>query len=112
MSISYHDMIMVGILGIVILIILWSLERRNKNSRSKINLDDLLIGDDGRASKAAFVMHGSFVVTSWVIIYQALNKSLSDLTFAAYVGAWVVPAVAKLIKGTGTNDDGNTPKTQ
>lgn len=111
MSISYHDMVMLGILGIVILIILWLLERRNKDKKSKINLDDLLVGDDGRASKAAFVMFGSFVVTSWVIIFQMLNKTLTDLTFAAYLTAWVVPAVAKLLKGTGTNDDGNKPKT-
>ena len=100
MNISRHDAIMVAALAIAILCILWSLERRNKDKKSRINLDDLLIGDDGKASKAAFVMHGSFVVTSWIVIYQTLNKTLSDLTFAAYVGAWVVPAVSRIIKGT------------
>lgn len=100
MNISYHDAIMVGVLGVVLLCILWSLERRSKDKKSRINLDDLLIGDDGKASKAAFVMHGSFVVTSWIVIYQTLNKSISDITFAAYVGAWVVPAVSRIIKGT------------
>lgn len=105
MSISYHDMVMVGVLGIVILLILWSIERRNKNPHSKINLDDLLVGDDGKASKAAFVMFGSFVVTSWVIIFQMLNKTLTDLTYAAYLTTWVAPTVAKLIKGT-TKTDG------
>lgn len=105
MNITYHDMVMAGILGIILLLILWGLERRNKNSHSKINLDDLLIGDDGKASKAAFVMHGSFIVTSWVIVYQALNKTLTDLTFGAYLAAWVTPTVARLIKGA-TKPDG------
>jgi hypothetical protein len=99
MNITYHDMVMVCALAIVILIILWSLERRNKNHGSKINLDDLLLGDDGKASKAAFVMHGSFVVTTWVIVYETLNKALTDFTFGLYCASWVAPAVTKLIGG-------------
>ena len=99
MNVSLHDGVMGGILGIVILLIVWVLERRSKNAVSKINLDDLLIGDDGKISKAAFVMHGSFVVTSWVMVYQTLNKTLTDASFGLYVAAWVAPTVTKLIKG-------------
>jgi hypothetical protein len=94
---------MLAILAVVLLGAAWTLERRNKSHTSKINLDDLLIGDDGKASKAAFVMHGSFLVTTWVIVYQTLNKSLTDLTFGAYLTAWVIPAVTKLIKGVSPN---------
>lgn len=112
MSISYHDMVMLAILGVVILIILWSLERRNKDKKSKINLDDLLVGDDGKASKAAFVMHGSFVLTSWVVIYQTLNKTLTDMTFGLYVASWVAPTVTKLIKGSSPNASSETTITQ
>lgn len=101
--ITRHEVILVAILGLVILVILWSLERRNKNTASHIHLDDLLLGPDGKASKAAFVMGGSFVVTTWVIIFETLNRSLSDTIFAAYCGFWVVPAVTALIKGPPNN---------
>jgi len=53
-------------------------------------------------------MGGSFIVTSWIVIFQTLNKTLSDLTFAAYVGAWVVPAVTVLIKGPSPNATSET----
>jgi hypothetical protein len=103
MTFVVHEWVMGAILVLAIIAILWGLERRDKNIASKIHLDDLLIGTDGKASKAAFVMGGSFVVTSWIVIFQTLNKSLSDLTFAAYIGAWVVPAVTALIKGDSRN---------
>lgn len=103
-----HEWVMMAILAFAILAILWVLERRNKSATSKIHLDDLLIGTDGKASKAAFVMGGSFIVTSWIVIFQTLNKTLSDLTFAAYIGAWVVPAVTALIKGPSPNATSET----
>jgi hypothetical protein len=96
---SRHEAVMLGTLAVAIIVILWVLERRNKNSKSPINLDDLIIGDDGKVSKAAFVMFGSFVVTSWVVVFQVLNKTLTDTTFSAYVLAWVAPVVTKLIRG-------------
>jgi hypothetical protein len=103
-----HEIVMIGVLAISIVAILWLLERRNKSAASKIHLDDLLIGQDGKASKAAFVMGGSFIVTTWVIIFQTLNKTLTDTTFAAYVGAWVLPAVTALIKGGSPNATSET----
>ena len=109
---TQHEWIMIGVLGFVILGILWSLERRNKDRASRIHLDDLLIGTDGKVSKAAFVMHGSFVVTTWIVVFQTLNKTLTDTTFAAYVGVWVVPAVTALVKGPSPNATSETTITQ
>jgi hypothetical protein len=112
MSISWHDALMLAILALVLLLVVRSIDRRNKSQASKLNLDDLLLGSDGKASKAAFVMGGSFLVTSWIVIFQTLNKTLSDLTFAAYVGAWVVPAVTVLIKGSqNSNSETTIPPT-
>jgi hypothetical protein len=106
-NVSYHDIVMAGTLGIILLLLGWLLERRNNDTKSKINLDELLIGDDGKMSKAALVMFGSFVVTSWVIVYQSLMKTLTDITYAAYLTAWVAPAVARIIKSGPTG--GQTP---
>jgi hypothetical protein len=74
------------------------LQRRNRSAASKIALDDLLLGDDGRISKAAAVMMASLFVTSWVIVYQTITHQLTDTGFAAYLAAWVAPSVAKIIK--------------
>lgn len=106
-----HDHVMLAILAVVALCILWSLHRRSISRSSRISLDDLLIGDDGKLSKAAAVMNGSFLVTSWVVVFQTVNKTLSDITFAAYVGAWVVPAVTKLIKGPSPPIPGTSTET-
>jgi hypothetical protein len=94
-----HEIGMTGVLGVGLILILWGLHRRSKSAMSKISLDDLLIGEDGKISKAAAVMTGSFVLTSWVVVFQTLNKSLSDATFGLYIGTWVVPVVTKLLKG-------------
>lgn len=97
MNLDGHELVLVGVLLLIVLFILRSLEIRSKSRQSQFFVDDLLIGPDGKASKAAIVMFGSFVLTSWVIIFQTLSKTLTDLTFAAYVTAWVVPAVTNAI---------------
>lgn len=111
-DLGHHEMAMLAALAIALLVIVWSLERRSKNAASRIQLDDLLIGADGKASKAAFVMGGSFIVTSWVVVYQAMNRTLSDITFAAYVAAWIVPTVTALIKGPSPVETSETTITQ
>lgn len=88
---------MAAILAIAVLLVFWGLERRNRNAGSAINLDDLLIGDDGKISKAAAVMMGSFALTTWVMIYLTLESKLTEGYFAAYLAGWVAPAVTKLI---------------
>ena len=55
----------------------------------------------GKVSKAAAVLMGSFGVTSWVVVFQTINKTLTDLTFSAYIAGLGGPDVAKLIKGNG-----------
>lgn len=97
MNFGRHGMILV--LALAVLLIMWALERRNKNAHSNISLDDLLIGDDGKMSKAAAVMFGSFALTTWVVVYLTINDKLTDLIFGAYLAAWVAPSVTKLIKG-------------
>jgi hypothetical protein len=105
LNIGAHEWVLACILLLVVLLILRALYHRSKDRHSKFYLDDLLIGDDDRASKPAIVMFGSFVLTSWVVVFQTLNKTLTDLTFAAYVSAWVVPAVARILTPQKTNGD-------
>jgi hypothetical protein len=83
-----------GLIGIFI-----SLRRQNKKRGNSYEIADLLIGGDGKASKAAHVMFGAFFLTSWAVVYLALTGKLTDVMFAAYLAAWVSPAVTKLIVG-------------
>ena len=90
---------MILVLALAVLMIMWALERRNKSAASRISLDDLLIGDDGKMSKASAVMFGSFALTTWVVVYLTINDKLTEFIFGAYVAAWVAPAVTNILKG-------------
>lgn len=87
---------------LVALLILRSLLVKSRDDDDPINLDDLLLerGPDGtkQISKIAAVMFAAFVVTSWVLIYQTLNGTLSDALYGAYLAAWVAPMVTAIIK--------------
>lgn len=86
-------------LALIILLIAWLLIRRHRTATSPLNFDDLLIGDDGKISKAATVMFGSFAFTTWLMGYLAFSGKMDATYFAAYLAAWVAPAVTKLIVG-------------
>lgn len=92
---------MILILALVVLLIAWAIERRSRSDKSLISLDDLLIGDDGKMSKPAAVMFGSFALTTWVIVYLTINDKLTETFFGAYLAAWVAPAVVRIFKGPG-----------
>lgn len=95
MSFGRHGMI--AVLAIALLAIMWTLERKNRNKASPISFDDLLTGDDGKMSKVAAVMFGSFALTTWTIVYLTINDKLTEAYFGAYLGAWVLPAVANIV---------------
>lgn len=78
-------------------LIVWSIRKRDQSAASPLNLDDLLLGEDGKLSKAAAVLMGSFSLTSWVVVYLTLQGKLDTTLFAAYMAAWVVPSVTRLI---------------
>lgn len=80
-----------AIAGFITLVVL------SRSVRSKINMTDLLLGDDGKMSRSAFVLLASFGVTTWGMVYMWLNEKMTEGYFAAYLAAWVAPAVTKLI---------------
>lgn len=92
---------LIALMGIALAALIGIL-RRSRNTASAIELDDLLLerGPDGtkQLSKIACVMFASFVVSSYVIIYQTLANTLSDASYAAYLAAWVAPMVTAIFK--------------
>lgn len=79
------------------LVVYRSLMRSDTNPGSRINLEDLLLGDDGRASKVAFAFWVALAVTTWLMIFLAYRDKMSEGYFLAYGGMWVFPLVAKLV---------------
>lgn len=69
----------------------------SRSQKSKINLVDLLLGEDGTMSRSAVVLLASFGVTTWGMVYMWLNEHMTEGYFTAYLAAWVAPAVTKLI---------------
>ncbi len=95
----YFKLAMMAALLCVLLFIVRVMFKRDKDPDSKINLDDLLIGDDGKLSKAAIVLLGAFLLTTWVVIHLTLTDKLTEGYLTIYAGAWIAPTVTKLIKG-------------
>ena len=90
---------LVAALSLVLLaLVLWrGISKRADNVHSKVNWDDLLLGDDGRMSKAAFVMLGAFAVTTWMMVLLTVRDKMTEGYLAIYVGAWITPTVTSLI---------------
>jgi len=89
--------VMALVLILFVLIAFRQLRKQHQLARSRINFDDLLLGEDGKLSKAAAVMMGSFAMTTWLMVYLAMNEKMTEGYFTAYLGAWVLPTVAKLV---------------
>lgn len=94
-----REHIMFAILACAALAILWSLERKSRDRRSSFSFDELLT-EDGKTSKAACVMFGSFAVTTWLLVFLTVNGKITETYFGAYLTAWVAPAVAKILRGS------------
>ena len=90
---------MAVLLLLVVIYLTIILIKRSRSSSSNLDLEDLLLGDDDKISKAAFVMMGSFAMTTWLMIYLTLNAKMTEGYLSIYVGAWIVPTVVKMIKG-------------
>lgn len=89
--------LMLCVLAVLVVLLAVALINRHRNASSPLNLEDLLLGDDGRLSKAAAVLLGSFAMTTWVIVYLTVNDKLTEGYFIAYLGVWVAPTVTRLI---------------
>ncbi len=81
----------------IILLIGRSLLARSRDKKSKIDLDDLLIGEDGKLSKAAAVMMGAFAMTTWMMVFLTVAEKMTEGYLAIYGGLWVGPTVTALI---------------
>lgn len=95
---GFHaDLMVLVLFGIIAIIVFlfWYAQRDNANP---INVADLVV-EDGKLSKVAVMMFGSFLATTWVLIHLELNARLDVGLFGAYLAAWVAPIVTRILKG-------------
>lgn len=74
--------------------VMLSLFRRSRDPKSNIHLDDLLLGDDGKISRAAVVMMGAFMLSCWMMIYLLAAGKMTEGYVGLFLGAWVAPNLA------------------
>lgn len=77
--------------------ILISLLHSNASHRSKIVLEDLLLGDDGKISRVALAFWICCLVSNWLMVYLTMRDKMTEGYFGLYLAAWVGPIIAKLI---------------
>lgn len=95
---------MVVALIAVLALIAFSLYRAQKDGLNKLDLYDLVM-ENGRLSRIAFVMMGSFAVTSWMMVTLTLNGKMTEGIFGLYCTAWIAPIVTRIIKGPALPQD-------
>ena len=92
-----EKILLLFLLVTVILFTVRALVIKDKDDKSQFRLEDLLLGDDGRASKGAAVLFGAFAMTTWMMVYLALTGKMTEGYFGLYVAAWVAPTLTRLI---------------
>lgn len=82
---------------LLLVLVAWRELRRAQCSTSNgYDWLDLLM-ENGKASKAAHVMLGAFVTTTWFFVYYAIAGKMTEGYYAIYAGSWIAPVVARLI---------------
>lgn len=88
-----------AVYGVVALIVALWLYRAHINPQVDLDLYDL-IKENGRLSKIAVAFLVTLGTSSWYIVHEATDGTLTDIAFGAYLTAWVAPIVAHVIKGS------------
>lgn len=88
-----------ALLGLGLLLVVWSFYRAQKDPGNVFNLFDLLM-EQGRISKVSVAFITTLCVTSWIMLRLALDGKLTEGYFTGYGLMWVAPLVAKLFNYT------------
>lgn len=101
MNVEPHKLVFTLGLFVVVMVFVRGLIASSRNGASPIKLDHLLLDDQGRMSKPAVVLFGSFIVTSWVIVQLMWTDKLTEGYFGTYCLTWVGPTLLYVFKPSG-----------
>jgi len=85
-----------AVLGVGLLLIVWSFYRIHQNPAVDLNLFDLLL-ENGRMSKIAVSYMVAFMFSTWLMAYLVLSGKMTEGYFGLYGTLWVGPLVARVI---------------
>jgi hypothetical protein len=72
----------------------WILWRVHRNARNSIDLSELLIDSDGKASWTKITAIGAFIVASWAFAFMTLHDKMTEWLFLFYVAVYSGAPVA------------------
>lgn len=92
-----------------LLLLLWVWHR---DSRSKIDLTDLIC-KEGRVDEKKFTRLGAWIVSTWGFVYMILDDQFTEWYFVGYMGIWTGNAILdKYFNNKSVAPAVVTPKTQ
>ena len=77
-----------GILALVVFFLVFILYVWHRDSKSNIDLKDLICTDN-RIDEKKFVRFGAWIVSTWGFVYLIVEERFSEWYFAGYMAAWV-----------------------
>lgn len=81
-----------GILAIVVFFLIFILYIWHKDSKSNIDLKDLICVDN-KIDEKKFVRFGAWIVSTWGFVYLIVEERFSEWYFMGYMAAWVGNAI-------------------
>lgn len=87
MNISMGGLLAIVIFFLVIILIIW-----HKDSKSKIDLKDLIC-KNGQLDEKKFTRLGAWIVSTWGFVYLVLDNKFTEWYFTGYMAIWVGNAI-------------------
>lgn len=81
-----------GLLAIVIFFLIVILLVWHKDSKSKIDLKDLICKDN-KIDEKKFTRLGAWIVSTWGFVYLILSNKFTEWYFTGYMAIWVGNAI-------------------
>lgn len=81
------------------LLFMWGLFALHKDPGVEFDLTDIL-KKNGKVSRTAIIELAAFLATTFVLIHQELEQTLTDWYVAAYGTFWIAKGVVQILKGT------------
>jgi hypothetical protein len=86
---------MVFVLVLTMALIAYSFWQAHKNPLVDFNVFDLLM-ENGRVSKVACMVLGSFIMTTWMMVHLTIHDKMTEGYMTTYMAAWIAPLIAKM----------------
>lgn len=76
-----------------LLIVGWFV-RQSMSENSKVSLQDIIVGNDGKASLTKIAQFGAFMISTWGFVHLVVYNNLTEWYYTSYMIAWAGTRVA------------------